>query len=267
MMPGVWESGDSYERYVGRWSRLVAKEFVEWLDAAPGGSWLDVGCGTGALSSEVANSAAPSRVDGIDPSPQFIHQAASNLTAPLFSFQVGDALAIPHPDATHDVTASALVLTFLPDPSAGLREMMRVTKPGGIIAAYVWDYAGEMQMMRYFWDVAVELFPSARDAHEGLRFELARPEALTALFEGEGLSNVTTSPLVVPTRFVSFEDYWRPFLGGQGPAPGYVKSLEETDQEYLRETLERRLPISHDGGIELTARAWAVRGRTPVPRS
>ena len=262
-MPESWDSGDAYERYVGRWSRLVAVRFIEWLNAAPGASWLDVGCGTGALSSEIARSAAPSRVDGIDPSSAFIQQAADGLVGPLVSFQVADALAIPHPDSTFDITASALVLTFVPDPTRAVREMVRVTKPAGTIAAYVWDYAGEMQMMRYFWDVAVDLFPRARDAHEGLRFELADPEELAVLFEAGGLDDILTAPLVIPTRFVDFEDFWQPFLGGQGPAPGFVASLGDGDRELLRDELERRLPIAEDRSIELTARAWAVRGRSP----
>src|SRR5688500_8948505 len=122
-MPEVWESGSAYERYVGRWSRLVAERFIEWLNASPGASWVDVGCGTGALSAEIAASTAPSRVEGIDPSDGFIEQAKQRLTEPVYTFEVGDALDLPHPDATFDYVASALVLTFLPDPSRGVREM------------------------------------------------------------------------------------------------------------------------------------------------
>lgn len=167
---------------------------------------------------------------------------------------------LPHPDSTFDFVVSALVLTFLPDASRGLGEMVRVTRPGGIVASYVWDYAGEMQMMKYFWDVAVELYPSARAVHEGLRFTLAQPEELEALFQGAGLVNVTTAPLEIRTRFLDFDDYWQPFLGGQGPAPGYVASLGEDERERLRRTLQARLPVGDDGSIDLVARAWAVRG-------
>lgn len=259
-MPEVWESGVAYERYVGRWSRLVAERFIEWLDAAPGASWLDVGCGTGALSAEIAASTGPGRVEGIDPSPGFIDQASRRLTGQVFSFQVGDALQLPHPDSTFDVVASALVLTFLSDASRGVDEMVRVTKPGGTVASYVWDYAGKMQMMRYFWDVAVELDPSARAVHEGLRFTLAQPKELEALFEEAGLVDVVTTPLEIATRFEDFYDYWQPFLGGTGPAPGYVESLAEHERERLREALKERLPIADDGSIDLLARAWAVRG-------
>ena len=259
-MPEVWDSGSAYERYVGRWSRLVAERFIEWLDAPPGASWLDVGCGTGALSAQIAASTAPSRVEGIDPSAAFIEQASTRLTGPIFSFQVGDALELPHPDSTFDLVASALVLTFLPDASRGVGEMVRVTKPGGTVASYVWDYAGKMQMMRYFWDVAVELYPSARAAHEGLRFTLAQPEELAALFEEAGLADVATTPLEIRTRFADFDDYWQPFLGGQGPAPGYVGSLGEDERSRLRLALKERLPTGKDGSIDLIARAWAVRG-------
>lgn len=259
-MTEVWNSARAYERYVGRWSRLVARAFIAWLAAPPQAAWLDVGCGTGALSEEIASAAAPARVDGIDPSPAFIDETASRLFAPLFSFQVGDALELPHPNSTYDVVASALVLTFLPDAPAGAREMVRVTKPGGTVASYVWDYSGEMQMMKYFWDVAIELLPSARELHEGLRFSLARPEELASLFRDAGLSDIGTAPLEIETRFVDFDDYWQPFLGGQGPAPGYVTSLTDYERERLRDALKDRLPIASDGSIELVAKAWAVRG-------
>lgn len=260
MMHEVWERGSAYERYVGRWSRLVAARFVEWLDVDPRASWLDVGCGTGALSAAIADATAPSRVDGIDPSAAFIEQAVTRLTAPELSFRVGDALQLPYPESSFDVVASALVLTFLPDTSLGVREMVRVTRPGGTVASYVWDYSGEMQMMRYFWDVAAELLPSARGVDEGLRFPLARPEALSALFSQAGLSDVTTTSLEIGTRFVDFDDYWQPFLGGQGAAPGYVASLGEDERDLLRDALHQKLPIANNGSIDLLARAWAVRG-------
>jgi SAM-dependent methyltransferase len=260
-MPEVWNSGSAYELYVGRWSRPVAGAFIEWLDVAPNAAWLDVGCGTGALSEAIAAGAAPSRIEGVDPSSAFLLEAATRLHAPIFSFRVGSASRLPYPDSTFDVVASALVLTFLPDASQGVREMVRVTTPGGTVASYVWDYAGEMQMMKYFWDVAAELFQSARDAHEGLRFELARPEALVALFGDAGLLEVDTTPLEIRTRFADFDDYWQPFLGGQGPAPGYVTTLGKGERDRLRDALEERLPVADDGSIDLLARAWGVKGR------
>jgi len=263
-MPSVWESASAYEAYVGRWSRAVAERFLDWLAIGSNAAWLDVGCGTGALSEAIAGAAEPSRVEGVDPSAAFIEQATARLTDPVFSFQIGDALDLPHPDSTFDVVASALVLTFLSDPARGVREMARVTRPGGTVASYVWDYAGEMQMMRLFWDIASELLPSARAAHEGLRFTLARPEELDALFDDAGLAEVVTAPLEIHTRFADFDDYWQPFLGGVGPAPAYVGSLPEGDRRRLEEALREGLPVAADGSIDLIARAWAVRGAVPA---
>lgn len=216
------------------------------------------------MSEAIASTAAPSRVEGIDPSQAFLDQASSRLTAPLFSFRTGDAVDLPQADDTFDVVASALVLTFVPDPAAGVREMVRVAKPQGTVASYVWDYAGEMQMMRRFWDVAMDLLPSARELHEGLRFTLARPDELVDLFEGAGLKSVDTAPLQIDTVFADFDDYWEPFLGGQGPAPGYVASLGDDDRERLRVALKEHLPSAEDGSISLVARAWGVKGTVPV---
>ncbi len=260
-MTEAWNSADSYERFVGRWSRLVAGDFIRWLDAPPGAIWVDVGCGTGALSNEIGQTASPERVDGIDPSGAFLQQAAANFDGPMFSFRVGDALGLPQTNSTYDVAVSALVLNFLADPARGVEEMMRVTKPRGIVGSYVWDYAADMQMLRYFWDAVVELDPSARELDEGVRFPLARPERLTSLWRHAGLSDVETTAIDVPTRFADFDDYWGPFLGGQGPAPGYNVSLSPGKQRDLRDLLATRLPSATDGSIELMARAWAVKGR------
>ena len=141
--------------------------------------------------------------------------------------------------------------------------MVRVVRPGGIVAAYVWDYAGRMELMRYFWDAAVELDPAAGALDEGLRFPLCQPAPLAELFEGAGLQRVEGREIEVPTRFKDFDDYWSPFLGGQGPAPGYAMSLDEPRRAALRELIRSRLPIAADGSISLVARAFAVRGTRP----
>jgi SAM-dependent methyltransferase len=153
------------------------------------------------------------------------------------------------------------VLNFVPDPPAALAELRRVTRPGGIVAGYVWDYADGMQLMRRFWDAAADLDPAARDLDEGLRFPLCRPAPLRALFAGAGLADVVVEEIVVPTVFADFDDYWTPFLGGTGPAPAYAVSLPEVDRAVLRESLRSGLPTEPDGSIHLTARAWSVRGR------
>jgi len=132
-----------------------------------------------------------------------------------------------------------------------------------VVAAYVWDYAGKMELMRYFWDAAVELDRTAFELDEGRRFPLCQPGPLTALFTQAGLREVQVRPIDVPTRFRDFDDYWTPFLGGQAPAPGYAMSLNEERRGALRERIRAKLPMASDGSIELIARAWAVRGRAP----
>jgi len=256
----VWENAESLERYVGRWSRLVAREFVAWLQVPPGSRWLDVGCGSGALTETVLADAGPESIEGVDTSEAFVAYAASRVTDPRASFAVADAQALDRPDAAYDAVASSLVLNFLPDPARGAAEMRRVVRPGGVVAGYVWDYAGEMQLMRRFWDAAAELDPEAADLDEGRRMAGCNPADLEALFSGAGLEEVETRAIDVPTVFADFDDYWSPFEGGQGPAPGYCASLPPDRRAALRERLRETLPAAADGSISLVARAWAVRG-------
>jgi SAM-dependent methyltransferase len=258
-----WNSGDPYEMYVGRWSRFVAVEFLAWLNPPPSLRWLDVGCGTGALSSAIAEKCRPARLLGIDPSEGFLAKARTRL-GDRASLRVANALEIPLRDAEVDVVVSGLVLNFIPGTADGLAEMRRVVSPGGTIAAYVWDYAGRMDLMRHFWDAAVELDPGARELDEGVRFPLCRPAALEHAFRDAHLAEVQVTPIDIPTPFRDFDDYWTPFLGGQGPAPSYAMSLDESSRNRLRDRIRARLPGQADGSIPLMARAWAVRGRTPA---
>ncbi|MCW5656206.1 MAG: methyltransferase domain-containing protein [Burkholderiaceae bacterium] len=257
-----WERGDPYERYIGRWSRRVAPRFLSWLAAAPDLRWLDVGCGTGALTAAILDHAQPKSVSAVEPSDGFLATAAQRLGARA-QLQKGSAAQMPLPDASMDVTVSGLVLNFTPEPPLALAEMARVTAPGGTIAAYVWDYADGMQLIRRFWDAARALDDKAAALDEALRFPLCRPEALAALFEATGLHRVQTGALEIETRFVDFDDCWQPFLGGQGPAPAYVATLDEAARARLRAELRTRMPARPDGSIVLSARAWSVRGRRP----
>lgn len=161
------------------------------------------------------------------------------------------------------MVVSGLVLNFVPDQRAALAEMARVTVKDGRIAAYVWDYAGKMGLMRFFWDAAVALDPGAAKMDEGIRFPLCRPEALEKLFVGAGLKGVEVAPIDIPTPFANFEDYWRPFLGGQGPAPAYAMSLDEAARTRLRDRIRARIPVAANGSISLIARAWATRATVP----
>ena len=253
-----WERGSPYEQYVGRWSRQVAPLFLSWLNVPGGRRWLDVGCGTGALCAAIMDRCSPSSVTGVEPSEGFLETAKENLAGRAALHQ-GSATAIPLSDASVDVVVSGLVLNFVPDQRAALLEIARVTGKGGTIAAYVWDYSGKMELMRYFWDVAFELDPDAAKMDEGVRFPLCHPEALEKLFASAGLEEIEVRAIDIPTLFANFDDYWQPFLGGQGPAPAYAMSLDETARARLRDRIRERLPTEVNGSISLIARAWAAR--------
>ena len=253
----TWESGDPYEKYVGRWSRRVAPLFLAWLDQSPGRQWLDVGCGTGALCSAILAHCSPKSVTGVDPSDGFLRTAKSSL-GNRAELRVGTATELPFEDAQFDTVVSGLVLNFVAEPLLALAEMARVARRDGIIGAYVWDYAGKMEMLRLFWDCAVELDPAASALDEGRRFPICDPEALRRLFSDAGVDTIATTPIDVVTSFAGFDDYWRPFLGGQGPAPSYASLLDDTQRARLRDRIRSRLSTSKGGEIGLTARAWAI---------
>lgn len=258
-----WAAGKHYEPYVGRWSRLVAREFLAWLALPPNLDWLDVGCGTGALTEAILQQAKPRSVRGMDPSPGFVDYAKTQVRDPRVAFDVADAQSLPVESARFDAAVSGLVLNFVPKSSLAVVEMARAVRPGGMVASYVWDYAGKMELMRHFWDAAAKLDPAASELDEGRRFPLCQPGPLAALFTQAGLDEVEVRSIDVPTRFSDFNDYWTPFLGGQGPAPGYAMSLSEERRGVLRERIRDELPFARDGSIHLIARAWAVCGRTP----
>jgi ubiquinone/menaquinone biosynthesis C-methylase UbiE len=255
-----WASGDLYEPYVGRWSRLVAQEFLKWLDRPIGGHWLDVGCGTGALSQTILNICNPQVVKGIDRSEGFVAYAHSKVNDPRVTFEVGDAQSVPVDSELYDSAVSGLVLNFVPEPAKMISEMSRAVKKDGSIAVYVWDYADKMQLMRYFWDAAIALDPAVAELDESPRFPICNPDALRELFQKLDLKQVETRAIDVETPFKDFDDYWNPFLGGQGPAPTYAMSLSEEKRAQLRGRIRADLPFAADGSIPLIARAWAVKG-------
>lgn len=257
-MDDSWLSGDAYEFYMGRWSRLIAESFTDWLSLPSGLEWLDIGCGSGALSEAVINKHKPEKVTAIDQSEDFVETAQKRL-GNRANCRVGNALDLPLEDASVNVAISGLVLNFLPEPEKALTEMKRVTTPGGSVAVYVWDYAGKMDLLNYFWDTAVGLNPKAVNLHEGRRFPDSDPEGLKDIFKRSGFIKIETAPLDINTDFRDFDDYWKPFLGGQGPAPSYVLSLDEVEREKLRHALLERLPIQPDGSISMVARAWAAK--------
>lgn len=258
--PDVWADGPAYDAYVGRWSRIVARDFLAWLAIAPNRHWLEVGCGTGVLTQAILQYAQPAEIQAIDPSLKYVAFAREQVRDTRVHFDVSTVQSLARATSAYDVVVSGLVLNFLPQPQRALAEMIHATRDGGTLAAYVWDYAGKMQFMRHFWNAACALNPQALDADEGRRFPLCQAQPLAELFRAAGLKDVAVQALEIATDFADFEDYWVPFLGGQGPAPSYAMALPEAQREALRERLRQSLPFALDGSIPLVARAWAVRG-------
>jgi len=256
-----WAAGDAYEAYMGRWSRLVAREFVDWLRPEPGGHWLEIGCGTGALTSSVCAACAPASVVACDESASFVENAGARLRDPRVAYVAAPAGALPARPAGFDAIVSGLVLNFIPDPRSALAAMRDRVRPGGMVAAYLWDYAGGVGMLHHFWAEVVASDPGAAALDESRRFGAWQATHLASLFRGAGLADVENATLTVPTPFASFDDYWTPFLGGTGPAPSYVATLPEGRRDALAQRLRARLPRDADGVIRLEARALAVRGR------
>lgn len=257
---GLWSGGDAYEQYMGRWSRQVVPLFLNWLNPPTDAAWIDVGCGTGVLSSAILERYAPGRVVGIDPSEAFVGMAKSQVDDPLFRCEQGSGEALPYDDNEFSIAVSGLVLNFVGDKNRAASEMRRVVSSGGTVGLYVWDYAGHMQIMRYFFDAATQLDPRAQEFDDGVQAPVCRPTPLANLFEEVGLKGVEVQALDIPAAFNNFDDYWTPFLGGTGSAPKYCTSLSPDAQTRLREKLRNRLPTGPDGEILLAVRAWAVKG-------
>jgi SAM-dependent methyltransferase len=262
----VFAVAPAYEAYIGRWSRPVAREFVRWLGVPAGSRWLDVGSGTGALTDVLVEVGGARAVVGVEPSPGFVrHARGRSYGATEVQFLEGDAQALPVASGEVDVGVSGLVLNFVPDRPRMVSEMARAVRPRGTVALYVWDASGGgMELITRFWEAVVEVDPACSAIAEADRFrDVCAPEPLRALFGGAGLGAVETRAIDVPTVFRDFEDYWTPFLGGQGPAPAYLASVSEEQRNAVRERLRRILPAAADGTIRLNARAWAVRGTKP----
>lgn len=255
-----WTAGDAYEAYMGRWSRPVARVFLEWLSHGPGGHWLEVGCGTGALTAAILDLCEPASVVACDPSEPFIEHARKTLSGACSFHVIPTVDALPRRDSGFDVVVSGLVLNFVPEPAGALRAMRERTRRGGMVAAYIWDYAGGVELLKYFWEEAVSLNASAASVDESRRFGSWDLPAMESLFGAAGFADVETAVLEIPTEFSSFENYWKPFLGRSGPAPSYVASLDPAQRELLRARLERRLSAGEGRHVRLRARALATRG-------
>jgi len=255
-----WSGGAAYDGFVGRWSRLVAAEFVPWLGVPTGATWVDVGCGTGELTGAILRIAAPNRVISLDPSEGYLDHARATITDPRVDFRRGTDQDVRALGLAADAVVSGPVLNFVPDAADALRAAAEVTTTRGVIGAYVWDYADQMALLRHFWDAAVEEDPAARSKDDGERFPLCVAGALKSAFETAGLGAVVEQAINVTDRFASFDEYWTPFLSGEAPAPGYLSSLPGNRQAKVKELVRARLPINADGSITLMRLACAARG-------
>jgi SAM-dependent methyltransferase len=262
MISDSWESAHSYDFFMGRWSRLVAHEFLSWLDAEPRLDWLDLGCGTGALTAAILDRANPSSIVACDPSAQLLGFARQQIRDRRVEFTVAAASEIAIGSSKPYVCVSGLALNFIEDPKASLEAIASQLPRNRVVAAYVWDYAEGMELLRVFWDEASALDPRAVALDEGRRFPLCAPDPLRSLFQGVGLKDVDLAPLQISASFEHFSDYWTPFLGATGPAPTYVQSLPLETRRQLANALRVRLSPHGDTGFVMAAKAWAVRGST-----
>ena len=262
-MPEMFALGAAYRRFMDRWSRRLAPLLVEFAGVGRRDRVLDVGTGTGALAAAIAGAAPAAQVVGVDRSAGFVSDAATS-SGDRTRFLVGEAQQLPLRNRSFDRTLSMLVMNFIPAPSSALQEMVRVTRPGGIVASAVWDYGEGMEMLRAFWDEVVRLNPAAVSMDER-ELPLCRRGELGALWRQNGLQQVEEQPLTIQQSFISFDDYWSPFLGRVGPAGAYVASLSEPGRLALESALAARLTGGRrEVPIALRARAWAVKGRVPA---
>jgi SAM-dependent methyltransferase len=253
-----------YDFLMGRWSALLARELIRFIELEEVGSVLDVGCGTGSLTAAILATTRATAVVGVDTSRAFIEEARRRVRDPRVRFEIGDAQRLPFPGASFDAAASMLVFNFIPHAALATIEMRRVTRADGVVAACVWDYGGGMTMLRWFWDAAVALDPSVAALHER-HMPLCRPGELLLLWRASGLQGVREGAIDIQMHFSSFDDYWKPFLEGIGPAGRYAMSLPRA----ARQALESKLRADYWGdapskGLMLPARAWAVAGMVPV---
>lgn len=254
----AWSAGDSYEHYMGRWSHAIALKYLEWLQPDQDLDWLEIGCGTGALSRAILANCQPKSLFAIEPSEGFVNHARQTINDARARFEVAGAEQIPLKDDQVDVTTSALVLNFVPDKTAALNEMRRVTRSGGTISFYVWDYpSGGIGFIDEFWKAAAQIDGKAAELDEGKRFLFCTSDKLSTLCQNAGLKNPHVEAIEISTEFATFDDFMHPFTLGAGPAPGYYVSLDQPHRDRLHDKLKQNIGLSEP--VKLVARAWAVK--------
>ena len=259
------DDGAAYERFLGRWSRVLAGPFADFARLPEDGPLLDVGCGTGSVALAVAERGRGGRVAGIDIAAPYIAFARSRPGIAGIDFAVGDAGRLPYADRSFAAALAQLSLNFVPDAARAAHEMRRVVRPGGVVAAAVWDFRGGLVFQRLFWDTAAGLDPAAGAARDRLfSSPLALPDGLPLLWRETGLSGVERSSITIRMDYADFADYWEPLLGGQGPVGSYVTELSSERRNLMEERVRAAfLSGAPDGPRSLTATAWAMRGVVP----
>jgi len=254
-----WDNATAYDRFMGRWSRQLAPKFVDWLRVPSGRAWLEIGCGTGALTSAICEKTDPLSVVAVDTAPEFVDYCSKHLSHANLRVVQGTLDSYPSRKEGYSAVVSSLVLNFLPDPIESLKKMKLACSSGGCVAACVWDYSKGMEFLRLFWDAAVAVDPKASAFDEGARFPLCHPEALRSAFHNAGLEEIEITSLAIPTIFDSFHEFWSSLSEGTGPAPSYAATLSASKRKALASSLKALTRSKNNSPIELQAKAWAIK--------
>jgi ubiquinone/menaquinone biosynthesis C-methylase UbiE len=254
---------EAYNAYMGRWSKRLASSFLDFTGLIEGGAVLDVGCGTGSLTFEIAARRKAASIDALDYESEFLDALNSRQGAASINVRQGDAMALPYPPAQFDMALSLLVLHFVPDADGALSEMVRVVKTGGIVAAAVWDNFGGMPSRRMFWDTIAAIHPPAEQRRSSVMIRpMTRPNELQAAFEQAGLSEIAATLLTIRMDFESFEDFWTPVVFGEGTHSEFLGGLPERTQRRIQSGVRAAyLAGLPDGPRSFASSAWAVRGK------
>lgn len=262
-LPNLHTDAGKYQAGMGGWSKRLAHVFLEFIGTIKEGDRvLDVGCGTGSLTFAIADATRASKIVGIDPSVGYLEYARANNTHAHVTFEIGDAQKLPYDDGSFDYCISSLMIQFVPDAPAAVKEMRRVTNEGGSVATCVWDNSGGFELREKFWKAAMAVDPKAKRPDKSF---YGSPNTLSDLWITAGLKNVETKALVIPMEFISFDDLWHSHSNSQGPAKPYFSSLSEDRRQALKARLRTDILGNRpDGSITLHATAWAVRGVVPA---